>query len=302
MIRRALRKVLFTRRRRRLLSQGSGGLLEAVGDGLALSDLRRFTALGESGMYEIFVAVPPSPPPNRGWPVLWLLDGNAWIAGAAEALALQGRYAEQAEIDPPLIVAIGYPGADPYDGGRRAYDYLPAHNSGGFAARFMQGAPWHQPGGDETFRDFLAGPLRNEIAGRCPVDGDRHILCGHSFGGLFALRCLLARPTAFAAYAALSPSLWWDEGRGLRDAETMVGTLPPDLATRIFIAVGGREMPDRADISTRMLSDAAAFAALLRERGPVGMTVEHRVLEGENHLSVPSAILPSVLRFAAPRL
>lgn len=301
MILRALRKALFGRRRRQLLAQGSGALLAAVGGGLVLPEIRRFSAVGESGAYEIFVAMPPSPPPDRGWPVLWLLDGNAWIAGAAEALALQGRYAGQAEIDPPLIVAIGYPGADPYDGGRRAYDYLPEHTSGRLAARFMQGAPWFQPGGAEEFLDFLAGPLRAEIAGRYPVDGARQILCGHSFGGLFALRCLLTRPTAFTAYAALSPSLWWDEGRGMREAETLVAGLPTDLATRVFIAVGGREVPDHLEISTRMLSDAAAFAALLRERGPSGLTVEYRVLEGENHLSVPTAALPSVLRFAAPR-
>lgn len=301
MILRALRTALFQRRRRRLLAQGDGGLLREVADGLTLPDVRQFSADRECGAYRIFVAVPPSPPPSGGWPVLWLLDGNAWIAGAAEALAMQGRHPETGEIDPPLIVAIGYPGADPYDGGRRAYDYLPAHSSGRVAARFMQGAPWYQPGGVEPFLDFLTGPLRDAIAGRYPVDRRRQTLCGHSFGGLCVLHCLLSRASAFAAYAALSPSLWWDEGWGLRDAEALIGTQPAGLSARLLIAVGGREMPDRPEISARMLTDAAALADLLRQRGPAGLTVEHRVLAEENHLSLPMAAFPSVLRFAAPR-
>lgn len=298
-----LRRAAFHRRRRGLVGgQGpAGGLLEPIGEGLTLPDVREFAIRGDAGAYRIFVAVPPSPPPAAGWPVLWLLDGNAWIAGAAEALAMQGRYAATSEIDPPLIVAVGYPGADPYDGARRAYDYLPAHSSGRMAARFMQGAPWFQPGGATAFLDFLTGPLRTAIAGRYPVDSTRQVLCGHSFGGLFALRCLLGRPDAFSGYAALSPSLWWDEGRGLREAEERVDALPTDLSVRLFMAVGGREMPDRPEISARMLTDAAAFADLLRERAPPGVAVEHRVLAEENHLSLPTAAFPAMLRFATRR-
>jgi len=42
---------------------------------------------------------------------------------------------------------------------------------------------------------------------------------GHSYGGLFALHALLRRPQFFSRYAAAAPSLWWQDGFILREAE-----------------------------------------------------------------------------------
>jgi uncharacterized protein len=44
------------------------------------------------------------------------------------------------------------------------------------------------------------------------------IFSGHSFGGLFAIHALVARPDLFEAYIAVSPSLQWAEGHTLHDA------------------------------------------------------------------------------------
>ena len=274
------------------------GLLEAVGSGLTIPDIQQYRARGPNGNYAIFITLPSAPPPKTGYPVLWLLDGNAWVAGAAETLRLQSRFALQSEIEPILIVAVGYPGEQPFDLGRRAYDYLPPHASGKLSERFMQGAPWHQPGGADAFLAFLTGALREDIAARYPVDGRRHGLCGHSFGGFFALYALLHRPEAFRHYAALSPSLWWDDGRLLKDAQAAIAAMPRDLAVDILIAVGERETPERPKISARMLDDAAAFAdRLVRER-LAGVSVDYRVLAGENHQSLLTAAFSAVLRFA----
>ena len=45
------------------------------------------------------------------------------------------------------------------------------------------------------------------------------IFSGHSFGGLFAIHALVARPDLFEAYIAVSPSLQWAEGHTLHDAQ-----------------------------------------------------------------------------------
>jgi len=299
-----IRTAAFRKKRQAIHERAAAarhGLLEAGGSGLLVADIQQYRARGPNGDYTIFVTLPSEPPPKAGYPVLWLLDGNAWVAGAAEALRLQSRFAIQSEIEPVILVAVGYPGAEPFDMGRRAYDYLPKHASGKLSERFMQGAPWHQPGGADAFLDFLAGPLREDIAERYPVDAKRQILCGHSFGGFFALHALLNRPSAFARYAALSPALWWDDGRLMKEADAAMAALPRDLAADVLIAVGGRETPDRPKISARMAEDACAFADRLTGEALAGVTVECRVLAEENHQSLLTAIFPTVLRFATAK-
>ncbi|BAV65361.1 alpha/beta hydrolase [Sphingobium cloacae] len=296
----SIRTAAFGRKRQALHDRATArhGLLEPVGSGLAIPDIQQYTARGANGDYTIFVTLPSGPPPGAGYPVLTLLDGNAWIAGAAEALRWQSRFAIQSEIEPMIVVAVGYPGEAPFDLGRRAYDFLPDHSSGKLSERFMQGAPWHQPGGADAFLDFLKGPLRDDLAERYPVDRSRQILCGHSFGGFFALYALLHRPEAFRHYAALSPSLWWDDGRLLKDAEAAIAAMPRDLVTDILIAVGERETPERPKISARMLDDSAAFVDRLERERLAGVSVDYRVLAGENHQSLLTAAFSAVLRFA----
>ncbi|MDE1172754.1 MAG: alpha/beta hydrolase-fold protein [Parvibaculaceae bacterium] len=170
------------------------GMLQDVGNGYLVTDVQQYNTTGPAGGYEIFVVLPAASPPPEGYPVLYLLDGNACIAGAADALRFQAKFHEEARIEPLMIVAVGYPGAAPFDMGRRAYDYLPAHKSRKLGDRFMQGAPWHQPGGADDFLDFLSGPLRTSLAARYPINTGRQILCGASFGGFFTLYALLTRP------------------------------------------------------------------------------------------------------------
>ena len=297
----SIRTAVFGRKRRSIQARAAGrrhGILEAENSGLLLPDIQQYTARGANGDYTIFVTLPSGPPPSAGYPVLTLLDGNAWIAGATEALRWQSRFALQSEIEPLIIVAVGYPGEEPFDLGRRAFDFLPNHASSKLSARFMQGAPWHQPGGADAFLEFLTGPLRDDIANRYPVDRSRQILCGHSFGGFFALFALLTRPQAFGHYAALSPSLWWDDGRLIKCADALMADLPRDLEASVFIAVGEREAPDRPTISARMTEDATAFAHKLKHEALARVTVECRILPGENHQSSLTAAFPAVLRFA----
>ncbi len=304
-IREGLRTLAFLRNRDAIQARAAGaegGILCAAGSGYRVAEVQPFTARGANGDYSIFVSLPSAPPPAAGYPVLFMLDGNCWVAGAAEALRLQSRFSAQSGIAPTLLVAVGYPGDAPINLGRRAYDFLPKHSSGKLSERFMQGAPWHQPGGAEAFLDFLTGPLRDDIARRYPVDLARQILCGHSFGGFFALYSLLTRPAAFRRYAALSPALWWDDARLLRDADRLIAALPPGLEADLLMAVGETETPDRPEISARMIADAADLAARLAREGPGGLRVTNVVLEGENHQSLPPTAFSRVLRFASAPL
>lgn len=70
-------------------------------------------------------------------------------------------------------------------------------------------------GGADKFLEFLTTELRDAAEKRLPAGTRvvRRMLIGHSYGGLFTLHALLTHPERFDAYAALDPSLWWDQGK-----------------------------------------------------------------------------------------
>src|SRR3546814_10213784 len=60
----------------------------------------------------ILVSLPPGTAPDSGYPVLYVLDGNAMFAGFAEARRIQAL--GNSGIDKMIIVGIGYPGEQIY--------------------------------------------------------------------------------------------------------------------------------------------------------------------------------------------
>jgi len=73
-------------------------------------------------------------------------------------------------------------------------------------------------GGADKFLDFIQTELMPEIERRYRTVPYK-ILAGHSLGGLLAIHALIARTDLFDAYIAISPSLQWDDGRTLHQAE-----------------------------------------------------------------------------------
>src|SRR3546814_20468424 len=65
----------------------------------------------------ILVSLPPGTAPDSGYPVLYVLDGNAMFAGFAEARRIQAL--GNSGIDKMIIVGIGYPGEQIYDSQRK---------------------------------------------------------------------------------------------------------------------------------------------------------------------------------------
>src|SRR5436305_11202566 len=59
----------------------------------------------------------------------------------------------------------------------------------------------------------------------------------HSFGRLFAIHALITRPDLFSAYIAVSPSLQWDEGRTLHQAQQFFAA-PTELKKALFFSLG----------------------------------------------------------------
>ncbi|MFC7662261.1 hypothetical protein ACFQWF_04415 [Methylorubrum suomiense] len=100
----------------------------------------RFDLGGRDGRlpWRITLYVPPGDAPAAGWPVLYLLDGNAVTATAIDIERVQASYPEATGITSRfVVVGIGYPTTDAYDVVRRCWDYTPPPG---------RTYPSHQPG------------------------------------------------------------------------------------------------------------------------------------------------------------
>jgi predicted alpha/beta superfamily hydrolase len=112
--------------------------------------------------YRIYLAVPRQPPPPAGYPVFYLLDGNAVLdALHTEAVVLEKLAASP---DAPLLVMIGYDTPSRFDVVARAHDYTPPVP--GEADLTDMPDSGRKAGGAEIFRDFLVHRLKPELQQR----------------------------------------------------------------------------------------------------------------------------------------
>jgi tetratricopeptide (TPR) repeat protein len=133
-------------------------------------------------------------------------------------------------------------------------------------------------GGAAKLRAFITDELAPWVQSQYRTAPYR-ILVGHSFGGLFAIDALAQSPRAFNAYVAISPSLWWDDGRYVKRVETALAASPLDGRV-LYMTTGEREGSD-------MIDPARELAAALDARRPAGFRSSFRVMPTETHGSNP---------------
>ncbi|WP_305074242.1 alpha/beta hydrolase [Propionivibrio sp.] len=162
--------------------------------------------------YRVSILRPAAPPPADGYPVLFLLDGNAAEQDLVKTEALatpEGRSL--------AVVTLGYDTDQRFDVAARAYDYTPA---------LVPGANERDPldatrrnGGADGFLAFIQATILPAVERQIPVDRRRLGLWGHSYGGLFVLHALQHADT-FRCHIAASPSLWWRDGYLFKHRDT----------------------------------------------------------------------------------
>lgn len=238
-------------------------------------------------IYRIMVSFPDAAPPERGFPVLYVLDGNASFASFAETRRMLEW---DSHIGKALVVGVGYPTDWAYDA-RRLNDYPPR----------MVDPPmplWadlaqHPSGGRDVFADFLTGELRAEIARRYTVDLGRQSLFGHSLGGLFSLHMLYTRPDAFHSIIAASPSMDWNNQGALAEERAFAERLTRGeigRTPRLLVLAGGRDIDDEPE-------NAAALVRRLDALSIHGLRARYRQYPEEGHMTVPVRAVPDTLRF-----
>lgn len=220
--------------------------------------------------YRIMVSLPEGDVPyTGGYPVIYVVDGNALFPALHAAKRVQDRWKGA------ILVAIGYPSDTPYDFERRAFDLSPP-----------QVPERNQPpqGGQDLFLDFIEKRLMPKVNERFKVDQDQRSLVGWSFGGMFGIYTLFTRPTLFQHVVAISPSLWWRDRYLLAHERAFTqqahaGKL--DLThSSLTMWVGDREMPQE-------IQDVRALQIRLEQLSQYGLRSDFQLEAGEDHMSIP---------------
>lgn len=253
--------------------------------------------------WRIWVQRPAGPMPPTGHPVLYVLDGNAAFALAAQLARNDAERPPEMRPDAAIVVGIGHPGDAVIHPAERQRDYTPPPpgSSGGSTS--------DQAGGAPVLLDFIARELQPRIAAAFPVDLQRQTLSGHSFGGLLVLHALFTRPALFTRYAATSPSVWWNQGQVLQTAAQFAqahAQAPRAFHAQLQLRVGSLEharaaaTPARAAVQAerRLLERTEALAQQLTALQWPELRVHLAVLPGLDHGSVMAPALIDALALA----
>ena len=228
--------------------------------------------------YRIMISLPEGDVPyTGGYPVIYLLDGNAYFPAFHAAKRAQDR------LRGSILVAIGYPSDTPLDFVRRAFDLSPP---------VPEARNKPPQGGQDLFLEFIEKRLMPKVAERFKVDQDQRSLVGHSFGGMFAIYAQFTRPALFQHVVAVSPSLWWRDCYLLAPERAFTRRAHAgevDLThSSLTLLIGDREMPQE-------IQDARALQLRLQNLSQYGMRSDFQIEPGEDHMSVPFRIPTRVL-------
>lgn len=216
----------------------------ALAIGVPADQVQRYVLAAPDGgpEYRISVWAPAGQPPQGGYPVVYMLDGNAVFESLTRTpSALPAGQSLQA-----VVVGIGYDDAERFNVTARSYDYTPP-SPGADAPRGSPRDPdargWARPGGGaDRFLAILQQRVQPLVERRYPVDAGQRTLYGHSYGGLFALHVALSQPQAFQHYVAASPSIWWN---GKAILQTLAHPAPAPASGITVTLMAGNEARGR---------------------------------------------------------
>jgi predicted alpha/beta superfamily hydrolase len=254
---------------------------------VSISNTRQidFTSTVNGRDYRIQVALPRVPPPEKGYPVLYVLDGFGYFASATEAVRGNANAPHVA------VVGIGYPFSVAWADGvldrhfrgherpmgmpaigaaaelARFYDLtLPADDEA-LAAQSFPAAPKQfssDVGGLDDFLKVIEAEIKPRVRELAPVDISNQVLFGHSLGGLASLHALFVEPDAFCTFIVASPSIWWNERSVLASEPSFTASVNSGQARpRALFTVGALEdePPAHLDPPLVVTAETAKFFA-----------------------------------------
>jgi len=271
---------------------------------VCLPQTEHFVIESEEGLqYHICVSLPDQEPPEAGYPLLIVLDGDAYFAAATELYRLQQR---GSALSPAIIVGVGYPGSQRINMERRTLDMTPPALQNTLPPR-RGGQAWPQHGGADQFVTFLRRTLKPRLHDQYQIDPEQEAIFGHSFGGLFVMHCLRTAPESFDRYIAASPSLWWNN-YALGDINLFQDQKRQTSQVQLLLMVGELELsidagpaaalpptPEKRDFGNTRL-----FGQKLTAMHLPHIKATFKEFPNENHGSVLPLAINEAIRFALP--
>jgi len=249
------------------------------------SELKLDSADGQRH-YQLWIARPNHPAPAAGYPVVWMLDGNAAV-GALDEKLLNDLNNGKA----PLLVAVGYQTPLRIDRAGRTRDYPPPRPQLAEQKDPLTGDP---SGGADAFLDLMRDRMLPSVAAQAPIDRSQQTLWGHSYGGLLTLHALLTRPQQFSFYAPASPSLWWGDGAILQEQEGFAQRLAGHSLELLLMRGTGEPSRPRDNVKP---SPPRAAQGLVEELGKVpGVQAQFHAFYGLSHGETLGASLKYLLK------
>jgi uncharacterized protein len=194
---------------------------------------------------------------------MYLLDGRSHFSFAS---AMVDFLTEAGRMPPLIVVAI-----DSGTFSQRTHDLTPP-SSAEIDNRFLPGG-----GGAEGFLSFLTGELI-PFVDKTYRTRPYKVLVGHSFGGLFVVYVLTTAPKLFNAYIAIDPTLSWNNGATLAQAESFLSKTK-ELSADLYLtaANSGGSVP----------GCARRLASILDDKAPAGFRWHFEWLQQDDHVSAP---------------
>ncbi|WP_208592103.1 alpha/beta hydrolase [Gracilibacillus suaedae] len=241
--------------------------------------------------FQIDVYQPNLPVPEQGFPVIYLLDGNAIFSTVVDAVRLQARRPERTGIHSAIIVAIGYPIEEPFSK-ERFYDYTLAEPEFDVSVRWGERElPPH--GGADKFMAFIENVLKPLIESKYNINKQKQTIFGHSLGGLFVLHTLFTNSQAFQTYIAGSPSVHWNQSVIMKEKKYFIHEKPKlDKPVSLLVAVGKLE----GNHASYMLENAKQLTEELMSVPNLEATFQ--IYDNENHISVLPRLINQSLKIA----
>lgn len=138
-----------------------------------------------------------------------------------------------------------------------------------------------QVGGSAKFREFIRTELIPAIKSRYRTTPETAIV-GESLAGLLVVETFMLEPNLFDTYIAFDPSLWWNNGKLVKDAATM---LKGKKLTGKSLYLAGSSNSGLAEVASKL--DAA-----IRSTPGTGLSWQYVNLPGETHATIyhPAAL------------
>ena len=212
----------------------------------------------------VYVRTPPGYSQGKAvYPVVYETDAPGHIsetAGNVDWLVNSNRM--------PQVIIVGIANTD------RTRDLTPTHWDGKNPDGTV--TPFPTSGGADKFLEFIQTELMPEIDKRYRTAPYR-IFAGHSLGGLLAIHALISHPDLFNAYIAVSPSLQWDNGRTVRQAQEFFAS-HKELNKTLFFSLASE-----GNTKNPMADNFTEFDNLLKDHAPKGLRWKMQRYPDEDH-------------------